>query len=374
MLMKRHETIRGGVYETLPTSHYFDPAIFEREKTHIFHRCWQLAGHVSDIPNHGDFFVADISGKSIVVLRGKDDMVRGFYNVCIHRGHELLTGKGCVNHIICPYHAWMYDTTGQLQNVPNGDAFPGLDVTDHSLNQVNLNTFMGLILINLDKNAIPFEEFIGDASDEIRERAPSLESYVHVERTDRNSPANWKIEAENFNDCYHCPVIHKTLTSGVVDPTKYRTRKRPYGILHESPVRPDEKKSFGYSADANRKTDKFITWWFWPLFVVQVYPGGHVNTCRWKPVSLNETRVEVDWWMPSKILNSVEAELIKQQRETTFYEDGEVVKSVQRGLESGGLEKGMVMVDEACSSLSEHPIVAFHEHYFAAMGDSANGA
>ena len=112
--MEMHGTVKGGVYETLPTTHYFDSAIFECEKTRIFHRCWQLAGHVSDIPNQGDFFVADISGKSIGVLRGKDDIVRGFYNVCIHRGHELLTGKGCVNHIICPYHAWMYDTTGQL--------------------------------------------------------------------------------------------------------------------------------------------------------------------------------------------------------------------------------------------------------------------
>jgi len=74
--------------------------------------------------------------------------------------------------------------------------------------------------------------------------------------------------------------------------------------------------------------------------------------------------------MPPKTLGPVDVEIIKQHRETTFCEDGEVVKSVQRGFESGGFEKGMVVVDTTCSSMSERPIVAFHEHYYAAMGDT----
>ncbi len=102
---------------------------------------------------------------------------------------------------------------------------------------------------------------------------------------------------------------------------------------------------------------------------LQVYPGGIVNTYRWKPLSVNETKIEVDWWLPHGQPNTVEREIILQHRTTTFAEDGPIVDSVQRGLESGALQHGALVVDDACSSQSEHPIMAFNAHYQKAMGN-----
>lgn len=359
--------VAAGVHQSFPASCYSDERRFAEEKARIFRHCWQLVGHETDIPNVGDYVVEDISGISIIVMRGQDSLIRAFYNVCIHRGHELLDGKGCVKKLTCAYHAWTYDTTGQLRAAPNSTNFPEFDVQDYKLRQVRVEVCFGLIMVNIDADARPFSEIAAEAIPEIAQYAPNLPHYHRAARTERLAMANWKVVAENFNECYHCAVVHKTLTSGVVDPDKYRTRGHDYGIRHESPARSDDRKSYNYVADANTRTDKFLTWWFFPLMAVQIYPGGIVNTYRWKPLSVRTTKIEVDWWLPTTTPNGAEQEIILQHRNTTFAEDGPVVDSVQRGLESGGFTTGPLVVDAECSSQSEHPIVVFNQLYTVAM-------
>ena len=308
---KMHEmSFAGGVYETLPASAYIESTIFTAERKQIFARCWQLIGHVTDLPNSGDYRVDGINGSSVIVMRGADGALRGFYNVCAHRGHELLTGEGCVKKLTCPYHAWTYDTLGQLRALPNEANFPGLDKSRYSLRQIRLEVFFGLILVNLDPDARAFAETVAEAIPEISAYAPNLATYHRAARTERLAAANWKVVAENFNECYHCAIVHKTLTSGAVDPEQYRTGGHGWGIHHTSPARPDGYKSYSYAADPEAKTDKFLTRWFFPLVALQVYPGGIVNTYRWKPTSVNQTKIEVDWWLPSPTPNAVEAEII----------------------------------------------------------------
>jgi len=357
----------AGVHESSPASAYWDEALFDEEKAKIFRCCWQLVGHETDIPGAGDYVVEDISGVSVIVMRGHDGLIRAYYNLCVHRGHELLRGKGCAKRMTCPYHAWTYDTTGQLRAAPNSTNFPNFDLSRYRLRQVQVEICFGLIVVNLDAHARPFREIAAEALLEIAEYAPNLQHYHRAARTERLAAANWKVVAENFNECYHCAVVHKTLTSGVVDPSQYRTRGHSYGIRHESPARPDDRKSYNYVADANARTDKFLTWWLFPLMAVQIYPGGIVNTYRWKPQTVRATKIEVDWWLPGATPNAMEQEIILQHRNTTFAEDGPIVDSVQRGLESGGFVTGPLVVDAECSSQSEHPILAFNLLYKEAM-------
>ena len=358
----------GGVYETMPARLYTDPAVFADEHAQIFRRCWHLAGHLTDLSGPGAYFTVDIVGASILVICGQDGEVRAFYNVCVHRGHELVTGAGCVKRLTCPYHAWTYDTTGQLRAAPNGAGFPGFDPAAYRLKDVRIEIFHGLILVNLDPEAAQFWPGAEEATAEIADYAPNLGRYVHAARTERRAAANWKVVAENFNECYHCAIVHRTLTSGVIDPDQYRTRDQIWGIRHESPARPDAVKSYGYVADPDARTDRFLTWWFWPLFAIQVYPGGIVNTYRWRPEAVDRTTIEVDWWLPNKVPNAVERAIIDQHRTTTFAEDGPIVDAVQRGLASGGFDRGPLVVENACGSQSEHPILAFQRQYLCAMG------
>ncbi len=372
-------TVPGGVYETLPSRLYTDPATFDAEQEVVFARSWQLVGHQSQVPNPGDHFLARVSGEAVVVVRGDDGTIRAFYNVCAHRGHELVTERrddgldvGTCRRFTCPYHAWSYRTDGSLAGAPNAAAFPGFDAATVNLAPVRVEVFHGLLLVNLAADAVPFHLVAGSASEQIARYAPGLADAHHVARTERRAAANWKVVAENFNECYHCAVVHKTLTTGVVDPDRYTTRVEPWGIVHRSPARPDDVKSYGYVADADAGTDWFLTWWFWPLFAVQVYPGGIVNTYRWRPVDVGTTEVEVDWWLPHPEPTEVEAEIIHQHRTTTFAEDGPIVDSVQRGLASRGFDRGPIVVDDRCSSRSEHPILGVRYHYLAAMGGAVS--
>jgi carnitine monooxygenase subunit len=106
------------------------------------------------------------------------------------------------------------------------------------------------------------------------------------------------------------------------------------------------------------------------LFAIQVYPGGIVNTYRWRPEAVDRTTIEVDWWLPNKVPNAVESAIIDQHRTTTFAEDAPIVDAVQRGLASGGFDRGPLVVENACGSQSEHPILAFQRQYRSAMGVS----
>jgi phenylpropionate dioxygenase-like ring-hydroxylating dioxygenase large terminal subunit len=91
---------------SLEARYYTDPAVFEDEMNGLLARTWQFAGHAADIPNVGDYFAFQIAGQNLFAIRGRDEVVRTFYNVCQHRAHEMVTGTGNTRVVVCPYHQW----------------------------------------------------------------------------------------------------------------------------------------------------------------------------------------------------------------------------------------------------------------------------
>ena len=112
---------------TMPARYYHDAAVFDAEKAAIFYKNWHYAGHVSQVAEPGQFLTTKIHEQNVFVARGRDGVLRAFFNVCAHRGHELLEGTGKKNVITCPYHAWSYGLDGKLRARPH---FSGPDVTD----------------------------------------------------------------------------------------------------------------------------------------------------------------------------------------------------------------------------------------------------
>ena len=102
---------------TLPSRLYLDESIYEQEKQKIFYCNWHYAGHLSQLSKSGDYLTATIADESIFIVRGQDDTLRGFYNVCRHRAHQLLEGSGNTRNIVCPYHAWSYALDGELRRI-----------------------------------------------------------------------------------------------------------------------------------------------------------------------------------------------------------------------------------------------------------------
>jgi len=157
---------------TLPARFYLEPEVFEREKEAIFYRHWHYAGHLSQLEKAGDYVTLRIADESIFVMRGEDGTLRGFYNVCRHRAHELLQGSGCVESLLCPYHAWTYRSDGSLRHARFAEKVPGFDHDAFCLPQVRVETFCGFVFINLDHDAEPLAAVTGGVEEALREDAP----------------------------------------------------------------------------------------------------------------------------------------------------------------------------------------------------------
>ena len=119
----------AAVVRGLPGHYYTDPAIFEAEKRKIFFRTWQCLGHVCMLPEKTSYFTASVVDQDVAVIRGEDGEIRAFFNICQHRGHPLLKGAGTARRIICPYHAWTYDASGQLRNAPHTAGVNGFEIS-----------------------------------------------------------------------------------------------------------------------------------------------------------------------------------------------------------------------------------------------------
>src|SRR5207237_8989038 len=137
----------------LPARVYTSPVIFAAEREAIFVRGWHMAGHISDLPEAGSYITAAVHDQKVFICRGKDGELRGFYNVCAHRAHELLTGAGQVKVITCPYHAWSYHLTGALRSARGTESQEGFDAGEICLTRVRVETLGPIVFFNLDPAA-----------------------------------------------------------------------------------------------------------------------------------------------------------------------------------------------------------------------------
>ncbi len=197
--------------KTPPGSIYYDEGIFQQEMEKLFSRHWLNVGHVTQIPTSGDFFTRNIGTESVLFIRGNDGDIRGFYNVCRHRGTRIVTedhGEK-LRSIVCPYHAWTYSTEGDLVGAPHTDGLEDFDKEDFGLCPVKTDVWGGFIWANLDPKARPLKQELGNLM-KLTERwdiAGLRLGAKHVYEVD----ANWKILAENYSECYHCAPIHPAL-------------------------------------------------------------------------------------------------------------------------------------------------------------------
>jgi glycine betaine catabolism A len=227
---KTAETFAAGA-KTLPQKYFVSPEVFADEEEKIFSQQWVLVGHQNQITKAGDYFTSEVAGESLIVLRDKDQRVRGFYNLCRHRGTRLREDQtGHFSAIQCPYHAWTYGLDGRLIGAPHMDDVLGFDKADYSLHAVNLALWEGFIFVNLADQAGNASTSLRGATARQAERgsyiplgewfAPLAGKFSHwnlsqlrsAKRIEYDVRANWKLIFENYSECYHCPGVHPTLS------------------------------------------------------------------------------------------------------------------------------------------------------------------
>jgi Rieske 2Fe-2S family protein len=207
---KTTDTFRSGA-RTLDQKYFVSPEIFAGEQARIFAQSWLLVGHQSQLEKAGDYFVAQVADESLIITRDSRSSIRGFYNVCRHRGTRLKEDAcGHVSAIQCPYHAWTYGLDGRLIGAPHMDEAPGFEKTDYSLRAVNLILWEGFIFVSLTSDPAPLNEWFAPLLGRFSEW--NLAQLRSARRIEYDVRANWKLIFENYSECYHCPGVHPTLS------------------------------------------------------------------------------------------------------------------------------------------------------------------
>lgn len=344
----------------LEASWYTDPSAFAREQERLFRRVWQYAGHISRLRRPGDYFAFELHGRSLFCVRGRDGEVSAFYNVCMHRAHRLVEGAGSKRTLVCPYHAWSYELDGRLRRAPGTEKVAGFDRSAICLVPVRCEVLGGFVFVNLDPHAQPMEHWYPGLAAGLAEFLPDLARLKPAYTREVVERCNWKVSVENYSECYHCRLNHPTFASGVVDSAGYDIVPSGHILRHRTKAVSAGALSYAVDPQSHPRALDYSSWFLWPTFSFQVYPGNVLNTYDWQVVDHRTTRVIRQWFSADGVESDTLYRLAEQDLNTTLAEDIRLVEAVQRGLESGGYRPGPLVINPAGGVMSEHSIAALN--------------
>jgi anthranilate 1,2-dioxygenase (deaminating, decarboxylating) large subunit len=198
---------------------YTDPALFEREMDRIFHRTWVWVAHESEIAKAGDFKMAWVGRRPVIVSRDRRGGINVLLNRCRHRGASVCeTPKGNGNGFTCPYHAWSYALDGTLRGIPYPEGYEDVvEKKDLPLQRLKVGSYAGMVFASFSEDIEPLEDFLGGARpwiDRFMKQGAGYPIKVQGEHRFRFD-GNWKIQLENTTDWYHFPIVHRSWMASV---------------------------------------------------------------------------------------------------------------------------------------------------------------
>ncbi|MGL4422760.1 MAG: aromatic ring-hydroxylating oxygenase subunit alpha, partial [Gemmataceae bacterium] len=177
---------------TLPARYYWDPSIYAAEREAIFARTWQVVARADQLQAPGAFITLELAGEPLLLVRGEDGVLRGFYNVCRHRAAPILTEpNGCVNKLRCHYHGWTYDLTGKLRGTPEFDGVADFCKDTSGLVPIAVDTLGPLVAVHLEPPREPLAEFLAPLPAWALEQQPWANMEFESRRT-YDLKCNWK--------------------------------------------------------------------------------------------------------------------------------------------------------------------------------------
>ena len=340
----------------LPAAAYLDDAVLAWERTHLFAKAWVCAGRADDLATVGARRAADAGDDAVLLVRGEDGMLRGFYNVCQHRAHELARcgETGHQPSIRCPYHGWSYGLDGALLSTPHFDAPAGFDRARHGLVPVPIVEWHGWVMVNASGDAAPFGEFLDGVEPHVADHEP--QRLVVGATRSYEVAANWKLLIENYQECFHCPNIHPELcqvspprsgenylghegfwVGGWQDLMPHAVTMSLSGASPTVPLR-------RLRGVATRRID-YIG--LLPNMLVSLHPD-YVMTHRLTPIAAGRTAVECQWLFAPEAADHprFDASFAVDFWDLTNRQDWAACESVQRGLSSRGYHQGPFSTEE----------------------------
>jgi phenylpropionate dioxygenase-like ring-hydroxylating dioxygenase large terminal subunit len=322
------------VETTLPYGWYTDPEILRLEQERIFRPTWQYVGHTGQLSQPG-YFAAEVGPTPVVLTQDRERNLRGFVNVCRHRGFALAEGAQRRETLQCPYHAWTYGLDGSLRSAPRSEEEPDFPQDELGLVPVAVDTWGPFLFANVGPEPEPLAEALGSLPAQVAELGLDVDSLVHHSRWEAEIDANWKIVCENFLECYHCQVAHPGFSELIdVSPEAYLLSSEGRLSTQWGPVRTES------PADTLPRAQFHF---LWPSLEINIFPGEpNISIGPTVPRTPERTYRFLDYFFGPDVEPAWIDDLLAFD-DQVGREDQALVAGVQRGVASGALEHGFLM-------------------------------
>ena len=327
---------------TIPAAWYLDARILDLERQTVFARSWQVVARVDQLRDPGNYVSCELpAGEPVVVVRGNDGRLRGFFNVCRHHAAAVITDPfGSARVLRCPYHGWTYSLEGELKGAPDFSGVCDFTREANGLVPIAIGVWEQWVFARIEPDGMSLEDFLGAG---LMQQVASLdlETLRWVERRLYSVDCNWKVFVDNYLDGgYHVPHLHKGLDS-VLDYSSYTIEIGDRFCLQSSPiVREGAEERTG----AVRTGDRARYYWLYPNLMINCYAGA-MDTNLVIPRGADRTEVVFDYYFadvsdaarPRNLASIAISEQIQN-------EDVGICVSVQRGLASRAYTAGRLSV------------------------------
>ena len=316
---------------TLPAAAYGDPAVHAFERDAVFARSWQLVSRAGKLKEPGDHVVAEIAGRPIILVRGEDRVLRGFFNVCRHRAGPLALNDGNARQLQCKYHGWTYTLAGQLRAAHEMQEAEGFDKSCIHLDAIEVAEWEGLVFAALKKPAASLLELLGGIRERIHPIA--LGNFGFHSSVYYDVACNWKAYVDNYLEGYHLPHVHPGLNK-LLDYREYSTATAGWHSHQHSPL--DATQGPYGAGEAHY-------YFIYPNMMLNILPG-RLQTNLVLPLAHDRCRVLFDYYYADAVspaaLKLIEEDL--RFSDEVQKEDVGICEQVQRGLESGSYTAGRI--------------------------------
>jgi nitrite reductase/ring-hydroxylating ferredoxin subunit len=315
-------------HRTLPPVFFSDAEIYEFERSHVFGRAWYCLGLTSRLRRAADRITAQITDVPVVLVRGDDGLLRGFVNICRHRGHTVACSDESSKTLTCPYHGWTYRLDGQLAAAPRSAGDRDFDASKIGLLPIATDEHRGLVFANLDVDALPLADANPAVIDTLDRLPFDFSNYEFHRSITWEIEANWKVWFENASECYHCPLVHRTSFGAEVGDVDLEVTDDLFHLRFATrPGRP------GYQ-----------TLRFWPGWSIVGRDDEVLSIGRDIQVGPQATQNVVQFYGGPGSSREVLADYEAMYDQTTK-EDVEIVETVQKNLNTGRLAYGLPLTN-----------------------------
>jgi choline monooxygenase len=343
---------------SVPASFYTDPATFAEETDKIFARSWQVVGHADQLAKPGDFFTTELLGEPLLLVRGAQGELRGFYNVCRHRAGPPAEGCGSRKLFRCGYHGWTYGLDGALISAPEVEGVQDFKPEQFALVPVRTEQWSSLIFVNLDPDSRPLLAGLGELPRQAGHFG--FEKMKLFERRTYDMKCNWKTYVDNYLEGYHLPSVHPGLNREL-DYNAYTVEPYARHVRQFSPIRGAQSGDAAprryQEAGEDLTTDYF---WVFPNWMLNCYPDN-VSLNIVLPLDAERSLAIFEWYLPEESLASPAAKDSVNFSDQIQVEDVAICETVQKNLHSRSYQRGRYSVKQ------EKGVHAFHRMYADVM-------